>query len=33
MPQELEEPHQELSSRQKKRIIGVKPGQFVKGLD
>ena len=33
MPPELEEPHQGLGSRQKKRIIGVKPGQFVKGLD
>ena len=28
MPPELEEPHQGLGSRQKKRIIGVKPGQF-----
>ena len=33
MPPELEEPHQGLGSRQKKRIIGVRPGTFVKGLD
>ena len=33
MPPELEEPHQSIGSRQRKRIIGVRPGTFVKGLD
>ena len=33
MTPELEEPHQSSGSAVKKRIIGVKPGKFVKGID